>query len=463
MTQYTRPDAAVPVWAETGSVTQPTNPEIQAGWPSSPTPPSRQRFNWILYWCSRAVRYLLQRGLPEWASGEDYPLHARVQYGGETYRCLLSGTTATPGTDATKWERWGHGDTQLQPRVDSLLTKSVAGGSDVTLTAAEADNGILIFTGLLTANINVVLPNTARRWVIYNATTGSYTLSLKTSTGAPVLVTQANSVVAYCDAANTIALAGSAATAAISRATYTASASQASFALTYTPGAVFMVTRNGVSIGFTATSGTAVVIDVAASSGDAVVIFVASSFSVANAVQKSGDTMTGPFTLAGDATSPLHAVTKQQLDASVPDASATVKGKIEIADASEAAAGTDNTRALTPAGLRSGLGATGSAPVYGVRAWVKFNGTGTPAVIAGGNVSGITDNGTGDYTINFTTPMPTANYTPSYMLDDGATNNGPVVTIDSANPPTTSELRINTWTGNGTAFDPAIICVQIVC
>jgi hypothetical protein len=53
---------------------------------------------------------------------------------------------------------------------------------------------------------------------------------------------------------------------------------------------------------------------------------------------------------------------------------------------------------------------TGSAPYYGARAWVNFNGTGTVAIRASGNVSSITDNGTGLYTVNFTTAMPDINY-----------------------------------------------------
>jgi hypothetical protein len=44
------------------------------------------------------------------------------------------------------------------------------------------------------------------------------------------------------------------------------------------------------------------------------------------------------------------------------------------------------------------------------RAWVNFNGTGTVAIRASFNVSSITDNGTGDYTVNFTTAMSDANY-----------------------------------------------------
>jgi hypothetical protein len=48
---------------------------------------------------------------------------------------------------------------------------------------------------------------------------------------------------------------------------------------------------------------------------------------------------------------------------------------------------------------------------YKCRAWVNFNGTTTPPTIrASGNVSSVTKNGTGDYTVNFTTAMPDANY-----------------------------------------------------
>ena len=58
--------------------------------------------------------------------------------------------------------------------------------------------------------------------------------------------------------------------------------------------------------------------------------------------------------------------------------------------------------------FNSGYGSAATA--YGCRAWVNFNGTGTPAIRGSGNVSSITDNGTGDYTVNFTTAMPDINY-----------------------------------------------------
>ena len=54
--------------------------------------------------------------------------------------------------------------------------------------------------------------------------------------------------------------------------------------------------------------------------------------------------------------------------------------------------------------------ASGSAPSYSARAWVNFNGTGVVAIRGSGNVSSITDNATGSYTMNFTTSMPDTNY-----------------------------------------------------
>jgi hypothetical protein len=69
---------------------------------------------------------------------------------------------------------------------------------------------------------------------------------------------------------------------------------------------------------------------------------------------------------------------------------------------------------------------TGSAPSYTCRAWVNFNGTGTVAIRASGNVSSITDNGTGNYTVNFTNAMPDANYCCLFSTgnDSGSGGNG---------------------------------------
>jgi len=83
--------------------------------------------------------------------------------------------------------------------------------------------------------------------------------------------------------------------------------------------------------------------------------------------------------------------------------------------------GTERFR-ISGAGVFSAVIPSGSTlyPAYLCRAWVNFNGTGTPAIRASGNVSSITDNGTGDYTVNFTTAMPDVNYSACVSTDTWA-------------------------------------------
>ena len=76
------------------------------------------------------------------------------------------------------------------------------------------------------------------------------------------------------------------------------------------------------------------------------------------------------------------------------------------------------------------------------RAWVNFNGTGTVAINASFNVSSITDNGTGDYTVNFTTALPDANYcvstTAQVIADQGSSYQfGLRTTTNASTAPTT--------------------------
>jgi|TARA_R110000744_G_scaffold6867_2_gene23721 hypothetical protein len=85
-------------------------------------------------------------------------------------------------------------------------------------------------------------------------------------------------------------------------------------------------------------------------------------------------------------------------------------GGVTIASTAEAEAGTNNTNLITPLRMREGFNASGSAPVYACRSWINFNGTGTPAIRDSGNVSSITDNGAGKYTVNLTTAIEDVNY-----------------------------------------------------
>jgi len=67
------------------------------------------------------------------------------------------------------------------------------------------------------------------------------------------------------------------------------------------------------------------------------------------------------------------------------------------------------TNGLAQSDIAGALNATGTAPIYACRAWVNFDGT-TATIRDSGNVSSITKDGTGQYTVNFATSMPDVNY-----------------------------------------------------
>lgn len=104
------------------------------------------------------------------------------------------------------------------------------------------------------------------------------------------------------------------------------------------------------------------------------------------------------------------------------------------------------------------LGNVGTAPVYASRAWVNFNGTGTVAIRASGNVTSITDNGVGDYTVNFTTAMSDANYSAVCAWDSNVLAGS---FLDPSTPRTTSAVRLKTINGAFANTDCATISVTV--
>ena len=107
--------------------------------------------------------------------------------------------------------------------------------------------------------------------------------------------------------------------------------------------------------------------------------------------------------------------------------------------------------------FNSGYGSV--AVAYGCRAWVNFNGTGTPAIRASGNVSSITDLGVGDYSVNFTTAMPDANYAATFAGSD--LDWGSVATYSNALPPSTTaaQFRIASNGSVPAPGDPIFVCL----
>ena len=113
--------------------------------------------------------------------------------------------------------------------------------------------------------------------------------------------------------------------------------------------------------------------------------------------------------------------------------------------------------------IDSGFGST--TTVYGVRAWIKFDGEGTVAINGSGNISALTDNGTGDYTVTFTTAMTDTNYATVGM---GSVNggNGAIAVNTSSHTPvlySTTQCRFcNSNTNSGSLLDGGAICAAFI-
>jgi len=115
--------------------------------------------------------------------------------------------------------------------------------------------------------------------------------------------------------------------------------------------------------------------------------------------------------------------------------------------------GTEHIRVDSSGNLKFNSGYGSAATAYGCRAWVNFNGTGTVAIRASANVSSITDNGTGDYTLNLTTSLVDANY--SAQFTSGF--------VSYANVPVTSNfdvgsIKVRCFNANDVIEDASVVC-----
>jgi len=121
----------------------------------------------------------------------------------------------------------------------------------------------------------------------------------------------------------------------------------------------------------------------------------------------------------------------------------------------------DGTNSASVADVISAASGSGAGTI---EAWVNFNGTGTVSIRDSGNVSSITDNGTGLYTVNFATAMPDTDYAFSGAAWRNSTGSAaPFVTTPNGptNPATTTALSIMTSLDNSNEFDMGTVAVAI--
>jgi len=145
---------------------------------------------------------------------------------------------------------------------------------------------------------------------------------------------------------------------------------------------------------------------------------------------------------------------------------------ITTADIAASAVTTAKVNAASITDVKLDGAQTGSAPVYGVRAWCVFNGTtaGTNAPTAGGNIASIQRLSTGDYAVTFTTAMPSANYCVTIGASSNGTSSGWIafphiftVTSGGNSAPTASSFRFVVTNYNTTGYqDCTYLTIMVV-
>ena len=166
---------------------------------------------------------------------------------------------------------------------------------------------------------------------------------------------------------------------------------------------------------------------------------------------------------AGNSTNGGTAITTDTsgtLDIKTGTGSGTTAISVNASQATTFAAGVSGTTGSFSGDMSFNSGYGSAAVAYGCRAWVNFNGTGTVAIRASGNVTSITDNGTGDYTINFTTAMTDANYSivcgssPDFApANSYGTYINTVGSSLAESAPTTSSARISYRRSDAVSYD----------
>lgn len=322
-----------------------------------------------------------------------------------TNKGLLQPVAGTTSWDVPLNTNFGYIDSAL----GSTSSISVTGVSatPVVLTEAQYRSLALTFTGTLTANVTYEVPfGVGGQWVVTNSTTGAFTVSIGMTTyGFSVPVPQGFKRTVYSNGGG-IDFSDTAVVSSIS----------------------------GGSTGLTATGTGAVTLGGT--------LAVANGGTGATTQGGALNNIVG-FTPVQQGGGPSQSTNKVNIGWNAIGMFMSVDGTslgriITNADATGASGTQLSTQMFSP----------GNAPLYASRAWVNFNGTGSPSIRASGNVTSITDTGFATYSVNFITAMIDTNY----AFSGSCTGNFGGTSVALLNNSTTV-LNISTTYGNG-SFEP---------
>lgn len=169
------------------------------------TPPNGMDFNGIFNEITANIQWVQAGGFATYNSAFStaiggYPNGAilAMANGKGFWRSTADNNVTDPDTSGAGWVVEA-----ISP--GAYLDLSVAGAADVTLTTVQAANNIIDMTGLLTGNINLIVPTVAGEWTFANNTTGAFSITVKTVAGTGIVVPQGSPAILYCDGVNVYA------------------------------------------------------------------------------------------------------------------------------------------------------------------------------------------------------------------------------------------------------------------
>jgi hypothetical protein len=209
--QISAPDKIITPWATSGlkaTIPETADPVLgragfDQGFPAinmtpktaGGIPPFGQDFNGIFFDVTQALQFMQAGGTfpydGTWAAAVGgYPAGALVSRTDNQglWRNTAANNLTDPEAGGAGWQPEGSGSTAV------TMTSS-----NVTLTPLQAARGIIVITGALTANLQLIFPDYVKPWVVQNATTGGFTVLCKTVSGAGVSTSQGQSAQIYGD------------------------------------------------------------------------------------------------------------------------------------------------------------------------------------------------------------------------------------------------------------------------
>lgn len=170
-------------------------------------PPFGQDMNGILYAVTLALRYL------EAGGAYVYDTAFSTAIGGYNVGARVLRTDGlgywlnTIDANTTNPESAGAAAAGWVPDYTNGVTAVTMTNANVTLTAVQYGKPVIVITGLLTANLNLIFPAIAGQWVVRNNTTGAFTITCKTAAGTGSVVTQGGGETYYGNGTNLVPLA----------------------------------------------------------------------------------------------------------------------------------------------------------------------------------------------------------------------------------------------------------------